>query len=154
MNRKILNNFYSFLENNASLLLVLLTILILIEYFILGKFSVFHMHDFAGDIFPRYISLWKNFSLHGFSYWDPNIGGGHDRLSNLVYYDNIPSILISILPSWLAFQIYIISTTTLGIYGFYKYMISNFNAEKTMVIIPIVIFPIITAYLNSTGLVA
>ena len=154
MTKDKLENFYSFVENKSTLLLISLTIIVLIEYFILGKFSVFHMHDFAGDVFPRYISIWSDFTKYGFSYWDPSIGTGHDRLSNLVYYDNFMSILISNLPNWLAFQIFVVLTTSLGIYGFYKYMTIKFDAEKSMVLIPAIFIPIITASLNSTGFVA
>ena len=64
------------------------------EYFILGKFSYLQMHDFAGDIFPRYFNLWSDFLNNGFNYWSMDIGAGQDRLSNLVYIDNFLPILM------------------------------------------------------------
>ena len=53
MKKNKLDSFYSFVENNSTLLFILLTITVLLEYFILGKYSVFQMHDFAGDVFPN-----------------------------------------------------------------------------------------------------
>ena len=71
------------------------TLLFLLEYYILGKFSFIQMLDFAEGTFPRYIKLWDSFKEFYFFNWSTDIGAGQNRLSNLVYYDNFLSLLIS-----------------------------------------------------------
>lgn len=110
------------------------------------------MHDFSEDIFPRYFNLWSNALNSGFNYWSVNIGTGQDRLSNLVYYDNLMPILMGFIPNWIAYQIYIIITTGLGIYGFYKYLSIRSESEYLISVLSALIFPVIVSILNSPGL--
>ena len=110
------------------------------------------MHDFAGDIFPRYFNLWTDVLNSGFNYWSMNIGAGQDRLSNLVYNDNLLPILMSFIPNWLAFQIYIVTTTGLGIYGFYKYLRVSTNSGYLISVLSAVVLPVHVSIINSTGL--
>ena len=122
------------------------------EYFVLGKFSFLQMHDFSEDIFPRYFNLWTNVLNSGFNYWSINIGTGQDRLSNLVYIDNLLPILMGFIPNWLAFQIYILTTTGLGIYGYYKYLRVSSNGEYLISVLSAVVLPVIVSIINTAGL--
>jgi hypothetical protein len=149
-----MNAIINYLRNRPLTLLDLLFLFLIIEYIALGKYSFIQIHDFADDIFPRYIALWRNFSESGFQYWSSDIGAGTDRLTNLVYYDNLLSLLISIFPAWLAYQIYIVSTTYAGVIGFYKLSTVYFNYPKEFAALTAVFIPLIVSFTNSTGLSA
>lgn len=144
----------NYLRNRPSTILNLLFLFLIIEYIALGKYSFIQIHDFADDIFPRYIALWRNFSASGFHSWSSDIGAGTDRLTNLVYYDNLLSLLIAVFPAWLAYQIYVVLTTYAGVIGFYKLNTVYFNQPKEFSALVAVFIPLIISYANSTGLSA
>lgn len=144
----------NYLRHRPLTILNLLFLFLIIEYIALGKYSFFQIHDFADDIFPRYIALWRDFSASGFQSWSSDIGAGTDRLANLVYYDNLLSLLIAVFPAWLAYQIYIVMTTYAGVIGFYKLNTDYFNQPKAFSALIAVFIPLIISYANSTGLSA
>ena len=130
------------------------TLLFLLEYYILGKFSFIQMLDFAEGTFPRYIKLWDSFKeFYIFNNWSNDIAAGHDRLSNMIYYDNFLSLMISILPAWLAYQLYIIITTVLGVYGFYKICSPSNQHTKVLISFCAIILPILISIQCTQGLV-
>ncbi len=145
---KIINT----IKNNPLILLNSLFIFLVIEYFFLGKFSFIQIHDFADDIFPRYIALWRDFLKDGYQSWNSDIGPGVNRLSNLVFYDNFLSLLIAALPAWLAYQIYIVLTSYLGVFGYYKLNTTYFAHHKILSVIFAILIPTVIAFSNSTGL--
>lgn len=144
----------NYLRNRPLALLNLLFLFLIIEYVILGKYSYIQTHDFANDIFPRYIALWRNFSESGFQYWSSDIGAGADRLTNLVYYDNVLSLLISVFPAWMAYQIYIVLTTYAGVIGFYKINTVYFDHPKELSALVAILIPSIISFANTSGLSA
>lgn len=141
-----------YIRNRPLIILNGLFLFLIIEYIIFGKYSFIQIHDFSDDIFPRYIALWNDFIQNGFQYWSLDIGPGMNRLSNLVYYDNLLSLLIAIFPAWLGYQIYILSTTYLGAIGYYKLSTIYFSKTKSLAAIIAIFIPLVLAQINSTGL--
>ena len=120
------------------------TLFFLLEYYILGKFSFIQMLDFAEGTFPRYIKLWDSFKeFYILNNWSNDIAAGHNRLSNMIYHDNFLSLMISILPAWLAYQLYVIITTILGVYGFYRICLPSNHHTKVLISFCAIIFPIL-----------
>lgn len=144
----------NYIRNRPLTVLNLLFLLLIIEYIALGKYSYLQIHDLADDNLPRYIALWRNFSESGLQYWSSDIGAGTDRLTNLIYYDNLLSLMVSVLPAWLAYQIYIVFTTYAGVIAFYKLNTTYFNYSKEFSVLAAIFIPLIISSINSTGLSA
>ncbi len=144
----------AYFRNRPLATLNVLFLFLIIEYIVLGKYSYIQIHDFGDYDFPRFIALWRNFAESGLQYWSSDIGTGIDRLSNVVYYDNLCSLLIAIFPAWLAYQFYIVLTTYAGIIGFYKLNTVYFDQPKELSALVAIFIPLIISSVNSFGLSA
>ncbi len=73
-----------YIQNRPLVILNGLFLFLIVEYIVVGKYSFIQIHDFADDIFPRYMALWRDFFQSGFQFLSLDIGLGIDRVSDLV----------------------------------------------------------------------
>ena len=72
----------------------------------------------------------------------------------MIYHDNFLSLMISILPAWLAYQLFIIITTVLGVFGFYRICLPSNHHTKVLISFCAIIFPILISIRCTQGLVS
>jgi len=82
-----------------------------LEYFALGPFSYFRIHDNGNVIVPALLtqSAWSLAQ----PLWYPFAGGGADRLA-LGYFAGLDVLLFKLLPGWLAYQVLVLSQFVLA----------------------------------------
>lgn len=82
-----------------------------LEYFALGPFSYFRIHDNGNVTVPALLTQ----SAWGFAQplWYPFAGGGADRLA-LGFFAGLDVVLFKLLPGWLAYQLLVLSEFVLA----------------------------------------
>jgi hypothetical protein len=92
-------------------MLVLGLLWITLEYFALGPYSYFRIHDNGNITIPALLTQSASYFDH--SLWYPFAGGGADRLA-LGLFSGLDLLLFKVLPGWLAYQILVISQFVLA----------------------------------------
>lgn len=102
------------------LLFILVTLFIILEYFILGPFSYIRPDSNADGPIPNHLWLSESMKTSGITFWFPQIGSGVDRLANITPSFNFNGIVFLILPGWCAYQLIVFLQVFMSGFFFYK----------------------------------
>ena len=113
-------------KKNALIFLILSTIFYTFEQIILGPYSYLFANDTAMHAFPKRMAVIKDFYEHGLSFWFPYVSGGADMYTSTnlaLTATRESSLLMFILPAWLAFQLTIFFAIFFA--GYFTFLIAS-----------------------------
>lgn len=101
------------------LFFLFVSLLLNLEYYIMGPFSVAPVGDSLGLRIPQTLSLWDSFSKYGMTSWWPDVGFGYDGVANNQKFFHLLHLPYKYFPAWLAFaELSIIETFIAGYFTF------------------------------------
>lgn len=98
---KISRIYQSFVRNKWCIFL-LWSLWLTLEYFGLGPFSYFLVHDWGDSVLPMRLGLVREFFDNGFSYWTNTAACGLDRLASTGPFFQVDNLFLLTLPGWSA----------------------------------------------------
>ncbi|MDH5750318.1 MAG: YfhO family protein [Rhodospirillales bacterium] len=92
-------------QRHPAILFLVISLILVLDHFILGPFSALKWLDIADSHFVRYLMMSKSMETYGPQYWYPYQAGGVDLLAN--GYRNLDPFLFffKVLPHWLVIPV-------------------------------------------------
>lgn len=139
-------------KKNIIFFYTIFSLWMVLEYFILGPFSLVRIHDSADIHLPRLIYFASNFLNEGLTYWSPQMGAGVDRLSNgfSIYY--FLTILFILLKPWIAYSSFYFIQHFISSYFTYRICRDTLHLDKLSALVAGVLFSYVQAYQFDFGL--
>jgi hypothetical protein len=141
--------------NSESKILIFYTVLsiwLILEYFILGPFSYVLVHDSADIFIPRLVYFANNILNEGISLWSPQMVGGVDRLTNGFSIFNFLSILFFFLKPWIAYSLFYFLQHFISGYFTYRICRETFHLDKLSSLVAGTILSYLQVYQFDFGL--
>jgi len=107
------------IKEKKYLLFLLFTIWVGLEYIGAGPFSYIRIHDTGDGTIPLYLLSAKNIREYGMTYWNQYAVCGIDRIANGSDIFHLNTLLFTIFPGWIAYQILVL--VQLFIASFFTY---------------------------------